>query len=206
MLKEGHWRCEDEDAEKNAWEESVRLREQMFWARMGGGVIPVGATHRHQIEATPRTSEENEIMKKMWNGEIQPRDITPVSEEIAAAKDNLDEAENKGTVGKKTASKTVKDDTVQGLWKAAQEDAIEPPAEEKLRTSPVLQTKDTMDGFSASGEKNASTVIDTEEIADEISVSEEKDKSNRSSIQSLAVSEPGKQDEKRLSITIPGSE
>jgi len=205
MLKEGHWRCEDEDAEKNAWEESVRLREQMFWARMGGGVIPVGAAHRHQIEATPRTSEENEIMKKMWSGEIQPRDITPVSEEMTAAKDNLDEAD-KVTVGKKTAGKTVKDDTAQGLWKAAQEDAIEPPAEEKPRTSPVLETKDTTDRFSASGEKTVSTVIGTEEITDKISVSEEKDKSNRSSTQSLAVSEPGKLDEKRLSITIPGSE
>ena len=40
MVKDGHYRAEDEDQEKAAWEESVRLREQMFWARIGGGVIP----------------------------------------------------------------------------------------------------------------------------------------------------------------------
>lgn len=42
-MKDGHWHAEDEDAEKAAWEESVRLREQMFWSRIGGGVIPATA-------------------------------------------------------------------------------------------------------------------------------------------------------------------
>lgn len=42
IVKDGHWRAEDEDAEKAAWEESVRLREQMFWSRIGGGVVPAG--------------------------------------------------------------------------------------------------------------------------------------------------------------------
>jgi hypothetical protein len=42
IVKDGHWRAEDEDAEKAAWEECVRLREQMFWSRIGGGVVPTG--------------------------------------------------------------------------------------------------------------------------------------------------------------------
>lgn len=42
IVKDGHWRTDDEDAEKVAWEESVRLREQMFWSRIGGGVVPTG--------------------------------------------------------------------------------------------------------------------------------------------------------------------
>lgn len=44
MVKDGHWKADDEDQEKAAWEESVRLREQMFWARVGGGVVPYGQT------------------------------------------------------------------------------------------------------------------------------------------------------------------
>ncbi|CAI4218266.1 unnamed protein product [Parascedosporium putredinis] len=40
ILKDGLWRTDDADAEKAAWEEAVRLREQMFWARVGGGVVP----------------------------------------------------------------------------------------------------------------------------------------------------------------------
>ena len=41
MVKDGHWRADGEDSEKAAWEESVRLRDQMFWARIGGGVVPI---------------------------------------------------------------------------------------------------------------------------------------------------------------------
>ncbi|CAK7270622.1 rab guanine nucleotide exchange factor S2 [Sporothrix epigloea] len=40
MIKEGHRRASDEEAEQAAWEECVRLREHMFWARIGGGMLP----------------------------------------------------------------------------------------------------------------------------------------------------------------------
>ncbi|KAF2184818.1 Sec2p-domain-containing protein [Zopfia rhizophila CBS 207.26] len=40
MVAAGHWRAETEDDKKGAWEESVRLRERMFWTRLGGGVVP----------------------------------------------------------------------------------------------------------------------------------------------------------------------
>ena len=46
MVRDGHWRCEGPEGERGAWEEAVRLRERMFWARVGGGVIPVGAVGR----------------------------------------------------------------------------------------------------------------------------------------------------------------
>ncbi|KAI1501628.1 hypothetical protein F5X99DRAFT_193950 [Biscogniauxia marginata] len=48
MVKDGHWRADDADAERAAWEESVRLREQMFWSRIGGGVVPMlHSSHGH---------------------------------------------------------------------------------------------------------------------------------------------------------------
>lgn len=40
MVAAGHWRAETDEEKKNAWEESVRLRERMFWNRIGGGVVP----------------------------------------------------------------------------------------------------------------------------------------------------------------------
>jgi hypothetical protein len=40
MVAAGHWRAETEEEKKTAWEESVRLRERMFWTRVGGGVVP----------------------------------------------------------------------------------------------------------------------------------------------------------------------
>ncbi|MCJ1395360.1 rab guanine nucleotide exchange factor S2 [Xylographa bjoerkii] len=54
MIKDGHWRTDGLEAEKLAWEESVRLRERMFWARIGGGVVPT-FIHRD----SPRASVED---------------------------------------------------------------------------------------------------------------------------------------------------
>ncbi|KAH9883634.1 hypothetical protein F4778DRAFT_775062 [Xylariomycetidae sp. FL2044] len=61
MVKDGHWRADDADAERVAWEESVRLREQMFWSRIGGGVVPVHNTNGHACgvgEKSARPSQE----------------------------------------------------------------------------------------------------------------------------------------------------
>ena len=54
MVKDGHWRIDGPEAEKVAWEESVRLRERMFWARIGGGVVPAFL----HLRESPRTSED----------------------------------------------------------------------------------------------------------------------------------------------------
>ena len=55
MVKDGHWRTDGIEAEKLAWEESVRLRERMFWARIGGGVVPAFIHTRE----SPRVSVED---------------------------------------------------------------------------------------------------------------------------------------------------
>lgn len=41
LILDGHVRVNDPEEEKDAWEETVRLRERMFWARVGGGIIPL---------------------------------------------------------------------------------------------------------------------------------------------------------------------
>lgn len=49
MIRDGHWRCDSEEEQKSAWEESVRLRERMFWTRLGGGVVPAAFVVRNQV-------------------------------------------------------------------------------------------------------------------------------------------------------------
>ncbi|KAF7867228.1 hypothetical protein EAF04_005311 [Stromatinia cepivora] len=84
VLKEGHWRGEDEESDKAAWEESVRLRERMFWCRMGGGVIPCVQPWNQDSSRNPRLSDDERRRKVSGESdrsiEIIPRDITPTSE------------------------------------------------------------------------------------------------------------------------------
>jgi Rab guanine nucleotide exchange factor SEC2 len=60
VLRDGLWRGgkTEEDSDRAAWEEGVRLREQMFWSRIGGGVVPVGQTARLASVNSPRLSQE----------------------------------------------------------------------------------------------------------------------------------------------------
>ena len=55
MVKDGHWRADGEGAEAAAWEETVRLRERMFWSRIGGGVVPTSL----RAKDTPRSSMDH---------------------------------------------------------------------------------------------------------------------------------------------------
>lgn len=67
MVRDGLWRAATEDDIKTAWEESVRLREKMFWARLGGGVIPAitrgesptGTQRRGDTRSLRRNSTES---------------------------------------------------------------------------------------------------------------------------------------------------
>ncbi|PSN70332.1 Sec2p-domain-containing protein [Corynespora cassiicola Philippines] len=75
MVAAGHWRAETEEERKSAWEESVRLRERMFWARIGGGVVPSFVPMRESPRSptfststgkvtTSRKSEESQMSDK----------------------------------------------------------------------------------------------------------------------------------------------
>jgi Rab guanine nucleotide exchange factor SEC2 len=184
VLKDGHWRTDDEESERAAWEESVRLREQMFWCRIGGGVVPVnGIQHNTQSrEKTPRVSEderkEMETMQKLseevdMTGEIKPKDITPIAEVIKPD----DSGNQKFLMERRAKRPGLKEDSAEGLWEAAQDDAAQPSSE-------------------SAGEGGANP---TGQDAIEMQ------KSNRDSSQSLTIGSDARKEEKRLSITIPGS-
>ena len=97
MVRDGHWRAESEEEQKGAWEEAVRLRERMFWARQGGGVIPnlikqgsPSTAHmksaRQSLESIPEQESpakraslamqaaQKESLDQMVDGELQPRE------------------------------------------------------------------------------------------------------------------------------------
>ncbi|KAJ3475336.1 hypothetical protein NLG97_g9494 [Lecanicillium saksenae] len=92
MVKDGHWRADDEDHEKTAWEESVRLREQMFWSRIGGGVIPASQADSptdDESQAQVLTTTLKVPMIATTNGEPEKvaGDTTPVFDHKAPARE-----------------------------------------------------------------------------------------------------------------------
>ncbi|KAJ6157346.1 hypothetical protein N7470_004938 [Penicillium chermesinum] len=41
LILDGHLRAGDADEERDIWEETVRLRERLFWSRVAGGIVPL---------------------------------------------------------------------------------------------------------------------------------------------------------------------
>ncbi|KAJ5624576.1 hypothetical protein N7510_000885 [Penicillium lagena] len=41
LILDGHIRAGDSEEEKEVWEETIRLRERMFWSRVGAGIVPL---------------------------------------------------------------------------------------------------------------------------------------------------------------------
>lgn len=87
IVKDGHWRVGAGDEEERAgWEESVRLREQMFWARIGGGVVPAGL---RDIEKEEENKEEGEAEGRGEEGEEGREDDGKRGRETGERDDNV---------------------------------------------------------------------------------------------------------------------
>lgn len=61
MVREGVVKIGDQRDEEEAWEELVRLREKLFWARMAGGVVPafIPTPKQTPVDATGEDEKEN---------------------------------------------------------------------------------------------------------------------------------------------------
>jgi hypothetical protein len=83
VLRDGLWRGgrTEEDSDRAAWEEGVRLREQMFWSRIGGGVVPAGQVLHSAGVKSPRLSEGEEERSA-----TEPAASTTAIDEETAAK------------------------------------------------------------------------------------------------------------------------
>ena len=87
MIKDGGVRIREGDleAEQEAWEELVRLRERMFWARMAAGVVPAFVERKSEkpspavgaVGVGRRTSEESD------NGNLEENLKKPIGRKSA---------------------------------------------------------------------------------------------------------------------------
>lgn len=167
IVKDGHWRADDEDAEKAAWEESVRLREQMFWARIGGGVVPTGHT-RHlstssaapslRGDKSPRPSHESlsrpaeaakqflELPKSPEQGRSE--ESAETTQQPATAEDVVDNP------AEKAAPETAQQPTVDGVVQTPTENIVaeEQPTAASADT-PVVESQQDVKPAADSGDQ-----------------------------------------------------
>ncbi|KAA8645664.1 hypothetical protein EYZ11_002491 [Aspergillus tanneri] len=83
LILDGHIRAGDTEEEKDFWEETIRLRERMFWSRIGGGIVPI-FSHPNDIVTPSDTREEftdatvSSSVESQQNADCQPTESTTV--------------------------------------------------------------------------------------------------------------------------------
>jgi len=128
IVKDGHWRADDEDAEKAAWEESVRLREQMFWSRIGGGVVPTGHV-RHPSSSSVAPSLRGEKSPRPSHESAQ-RPIEPTKQFLELPKTPEQEHPKEAIeVAQQAAVEAAQQQTAEKVVEAAQPPTAEETAE-----------------------------------------------------------------------------
>ncbi|KAI1981081.1 rab guanine nucleotide exchange factor S2 [Ophidiomyces ophidiicola] len=96
----GHVRIGDEEEEKEAWEETVRLRERMFWSRIGGGVIPAFIHTDASTNDSAMQNHDPSMLTKV-NGSIDQKIHAPKKQEEAVSSNVGCSVENAPTNPKK---------------------------------------------------------------------------------------------------------
>ncbi|KAJ5930648.1 hypothetical protein N7466_006141 [Penicillium verhagenii] len=81
LILDGHLKAGDHEEEKDIWEETVRLRERMFWSRIAAGIVPLvrrAAEPEAEAEAEVESTESKvNVSEEIYeNGLLHPTDNT----------------------------------------------------------------------------------------------------------------------------------
>lgn len=200
MVAAGHWRAETEEEKKTTWEESVRLRERMFWTRVGGGVVPSFIPLRDgpnspSFTSAPQTTDAEQSSEDVpAQAVIVPVDISvdgPVADRKSEddpfkAKDG--EQPKRVSIGNTIISNR---DSTQTLTQD-EEKAVEEQAEEQLQN----EVRKSMEVKQAAAEADKS-----QSHLEKPQLERQRSSSNPHPAETLKV----KKKEERLSLQIPGS-
>jgi hypothetical protein len=84
MILDGHIRAGDSEEEKDVWEETVRLRERMFWSRIAGGIVPLYTKPADpEVPQTDLPSDPATLQDPEYEEPFIARDITVQSHDGA---------------------------------------------------------------------------------------------------------------------------
>lgn len=117
MVRDGHWRAESDEEQKGAWEEAVRLRERMFWARQGGGVVPSLAK-----QGTPSTAHVKSARPSLESIAEQESPAQKASQAVQAAQTetarDVEQESGSDLKSREVAEKPAPDEKLLGVFKS----------------------------------------------------------------------------------------
>ncbi|KAJ4286762.1 rab guanine nucleotide exchange factor S2 [Kalmusia sp. IMI 367209] len=184
MVAAGHWR-----AESAAWEESVRLRERMFWSRIGGGVVPSFVAIRDSPRSptfangtgksdAARSSEESEVSDEALDSAV---DMKEPPKEARKSVDDPFQSKGEDKVKRVSIGKTVisSDASPNKTLTKEEEKKFEEEAEAQLQAEIRRSI--------------------------EVRTAESKTQHQRSASSPLSPEPSSKKKDERLSLTIPGA-
>lgn len=97
MIREGVVKVGDKHEEEEAWEELIRLRERLFWARLAGGVVPAFLPNVKnmpvvvdEMPGTASTEDDKENKTPNFTTPSQSRRGSEEGEPGEASKDEMD--------------------------------------------------------------------------------------------------------------------
>ncbi|KAJ5336992.1 GDPGTP exchange factor Sec2p [Penicillium brevicompactum] len=87
LILDGHLRAGDTEEEKEIWDETIRLRERMFWSRIGAGIIPLNRAPAPQPEASDVNTVDDDQYLRPVDVSIDQKGPTehPIASEIAGS-------------------------------------------------------------------------------------------------------------------------
>ena len=131
MIRDGVVKCNEKEEELEAWDELIRLRERLFWARMAGGVVPAFLRSEKNSPAVPESSRgQGEID---GDGELQAREIPRQPDSPTPAMARQDSGASSG-------GNDTQDEVDQQLHRALDESTTPPRAETTERQPDVPHT------------------------------------------------------------------
>ena len=154
QVRDGHWRVDGLEAERLAWEESVRLRERMFWARMGGGVVPAFLDTR----TSPRSSTEE---SKKTSVEVTERtnesdeEFVPPPRDLDAPDDPFHSQDKRVSIGTKVIS--VDDKPNEAVEKGVVEEDEQSIIDQQLNGEAVTESRKSVESTESETSAEPST-------------------------------------------------
>jgi hypothetical protein len=190
MVRDGHWRAESEEEINSTWEESVKLRERMFWQRVGGGVVP-SYVQSKDSPRSPTFSRTNGIGRASEESQRQPPPLPPrASDDPFKADKPSKRVSIGGTIISPGPNEIME-----------KRDGILGPEEEKrIEEEAMQQLHNEMRSSMGSKSSGSETVIHEDQTT--------KTDSSQAGSQDSAFTTPAETPSKemqRLSLTIPGS-